>query len=125
MCYIVQAFVQCTTFAVNYVGHPFNTSIKENRGLYNGLWYMTVFLFVVTFDLVPGLNENFGLVALPRHIQIHLVLLASIVYNLSYALEVGLRKWVPARMPPLKGYMAHADEIARLQNGAALSKKHN
>lgn len=49
-----QAVIQVCTFAVNYVGHPFNTSIRENRGLYSGLYYMTIFLTVVTFEVVPG-----------------------------------------------------------------------
>lgn len=35
------------TFAVNYVGHPFNSSLVENRGLFNSLRISAAFLFVV------------------------------------------------------------------------------
>ncbi len=54
------------TFAVNYVGHPFNTSIRENTGLFNCLRTSSAFLFLVTFELVPGLNGSIGMVAIPE-----------------------------------------------------------
>lgn len=34
---VMYSDLQLMTFAVNYVGHPFNTSILENRGLFNCL----------------------------------------------------------------------------------------
>ena len=46
--------LQLSTFTVNYVGHPFNSSIRENRGMFNSVRVMAVFLFVIVFDFVPG-----------------------------------------------------------------------
>ena len=34
VCFLVNWVIQITTFAVNYVGHPFNTALADNRGLY-------------------------------------------------------------------------------------------
>ena len=33
VCFLVNWIVQLTTFGVNYIGHPFNTSLKDNKGL--------------------------------------------------------------------------------------------
>lgn len=33
VCFLVNWIVQLTTFAVNYIGHPFNTSLADNKGL--------------------------------------------------------------------------------------------
>ncbi len=46
--------LQLSTFTVNYMGHPFNNSISENRIMYNVLKWMAVFLVVVLFDVIPG-----------------------------------------------------------------------
>ena len=51
---LLTACLQLSTFGVNYVGHPFNSSITENKGMYACLVYMFVFLGVITFDIVPG-----------------------------------------------------------------------
>jgi hypothetical protein len=47
-------FLQLSTFTVNYVGHPFNNSISENKVMFNVLKWMSVFLIVVLFNLIPG-----------------------------------------------------------------------
>jgi len=36
------------------VGHPFNNSISENKVMFNVLKWMSVFLIVVLFNLIPG-----------------------------------------------------------------------
>jgi cation-transporting ATPase 13A1 len=33
VCFLVNWIVQLTTFGVNYIGHPFNTSLQDNKGL--------------------------------------------------------------------------------------------
>jgi hypothetical protein len=52
--------VQLTTFAVNYVGHPFNESITENSGMFNSVKWAACFLLVLVMELVPSLNERWG-----------------------------------------------------------------
>ncbi len=56
---------QLATFAANYVGHPFNASLWENKGLYTCLCYMSTFLVFVTLDIIPPFNAYVGLVSLP------------------------------------------------------------
>lgn len=50
--------VQLTTFAVNYVGHPFNESLADNKGMSNSLRMSSMFLLVVVLEAVPQLNER-------------------------------------------------------------------
>ncbi len=45
---------QLSTFTVNYMGHPFNNAITEDRKMFNVLKYMALFLLVVLFEVVPG-----------------------------------------------------------------------
>ena len=34
VCFLVNWVIQITTFSVNYVGHPFNTALQDNKGLF-------------------------------------------------------------------------------------------
>ncbi|KAF5843111.1 HAD-like domain-containing protein [Dunaliella salina] len=56
--YMVEAMVQLSTFTVNYMGHPFNNSISENKIMFNVLKWMAIFLGVVLFNLVPGNQKS-------------------------------------------------------------------
>mmetsp|Transcript_1806 Transcript_1806/g.2786 ORF Transcript_1806/g.2786 Transcript_1806/m.2786 type:complete len:204 (+) Transcript_1806:1-612(+) len=103
--YFVEAFIQLSTFTVNYMGHPFNNSISENRIMSNTLKYMAVYLCVVLFDLVPGLGGWFGMVPIPNHMRIQLVLIAAAAFSFNWTLEHTLRRVFPAAIPPEKGYM--------------------
>ncbi|GLC43701.1 hypothetical protein PLESTB_000409700 [Pleodorina starrii] len=126
VCYLVQAVVQMMTFAVNYVGHPFNTSIVENRNLYNSLRISAAFLFVVATELLPGLNSSFGMVTIPQHIKVQLVGLSFGAFLLTWHLERILRALFPAPVPPTKGYQSYAADLKRLRipgAGAAEDKK--
>lgn len=58
VCYLVEQTVQLSTFAVNYIGHPFNTSLQQNPGMRTSLTYSSLFLLVLIAELVPALNER-------------------------------------------------------------------
>jgi cation-transporting ATPase 13A1 len=58
ICYLVQQIVQLTTFAVNYVGHPFNTSLTQNAGMIKSLRYSGCFLALLVSEAVMPLNER-------------------------------------------------------------------
>lgn len=49
MLYILHSS-QIMTFAVNYVGHPFNNSIAENKGMYAILQYSAIGYCVLVLD---------------------------------------------------------------------------
>jgi cation-transporting ATPase 13A1 len=58
ICYLVQQIVQLNTFAVNYVGHPFNTSLTQNAGMIKSLRYSGCFLALLVSEAVMPLNER-------------------------------------------------------------------
>ena len=62
VCYVIQFIIQLTTFAVNYQGHPFNSSITETKGFFNMLKWSYVFIAIVIYDLF-GLGKAFSLVS--------------------------------------------------------------
>jgi magnesium-transporting ATPase (P-type) len=62
-CLTAFSFCQVATFAVNYVGHPFNASITENKPFYYALLSAGVFFWVVSAP-VPG-NSTSALRAHP------------------------------------------------------------
>lgn len=50
--------VQLTTFGVNYVGHPFNSGLSENKGMLSSLRYSGCFLALLISEAVPPLNDR-------------------------------------------------------------------
>ncbi|KAF8062935.1 PDR2 [Scenedesmus sp. PABB004] len=120
VCYLVQQAMQLTTFAVNYVGHPFNTSLADNAGMAKSLRGSAAFLGVLVLEWFPPLNESFGLVPIPLHLRAALAAGVAAVVVSTFAWEHGLRAAFPAPRPPPKGYLAHgpALERARRQRGA-------
>ncbi|KAG2431042.1 hypothetical protein HYH02_013473 [Chlamydomonas schloesseri] len=123
VCYIVQAVVQMMTFAVNYVGHPFNSSLVENRGLYTSLRISAAFLFVVATEVVPDINNAIGMVPIPENIKIQLILLCFAAFVGTWHLERILRGLFPAPIPPAKGYQVYAADVKRLQRAGVIRKK--
>jgi cation-transporting ATPase 13A1 len=64
VCFLVNYQVQLTTFAVNYIGHPFNTSVFENKYMANMLKYGTLLFVVLALDILPGFSSGFSLVSI-------------------------------------------------------------
>ena len=102
---------QLSTFGVNYVGHPFNSSIRENRGMYLCLFYGGCFLALITFDVIPGLSSTFGLVPIPNHIRTQLVVLCLAAFAFNFFLEHTMRALFPAPKPPAKGYQMYGKQL--------------
>ncbi|GAX79126.1 hypothetical protein CEUSTIGMA_g6566.t1 [Chlamydomonas eustigma] len=116
VCYLVELGVQLTTFGVNYVGHPFNSSIRENRGMYFCLLYGSIFLTLITFDVIPGLSYTFGLVPIPNHIRAQLVGLSLGAFSFNFFLEHTMRNMFPASKPPIKGYMIYSKQLKSVKS---------
>eukprot|EP00775_Hariotina_reticulata_P005162 gene5162-5400_t len=111
VCYLVQQIVQLTTFAVNYVGHPFMTGIVENQGMQKSLTMSGGFLLLLMSELMPPLNESFGLVAIPVDLRIYLMIGAVLVIASTFIWEHLLRRLFPAPKPPSKGYMVYPRQL--------------
>uniref|UniRef100_UPI00398F3826 endoplasmic reticulum transmembrane helix translocase n=1 Tax=Pristiophorus japonicus TaxID=55135 RepID=UPI00398F3826 len=67
--YIMSMAMQMATFAINYKGHPFMESLRENKPL---LWSIVVSGLAIVGLLVgssPEFNQQFGLVEIPTQLK--------------------------------------------------------
>ncbi|XP_067876984.1 manganese-transporting ATPase 13A1 [Heterodontus francisci] len=68
--YIMSMSMQMATFAINYKGHPFMESLRENKPL---LWSIVISGLAIVGLLTgssPEFNEQFGLVEIPTELKI-------------------------------------------------------
>lgn len=64
--FLLENIMQLFVFLVNYQGHPFMQSIKENKLLYYGFIASFTFMFMLSWEIIPPLNRMMDLVALPN-----------------------------------------------------------
>ncbi|WOL01814.1 putative manganese-transporting ATPase PDR2 [Canna indica] len=112
--YMVNMMIQVATFAVNYMGHPFNQSIPENKPFKIALFAAVGFFTVITSDLFRDLNDWLKLEPLPEGMRGKLMLWATLMFLGCYGWERMLRWAFPGRMPAWR---------RRQQAAAALDKK--
>nr|SVE74947.1 EOG090X00J5 [Daphnia dolichocephala] len=60
--YIISMALQVSTIAVNYRGHPFMESLKENRVLLYSLVGTGSFILGLVLGIMPEINQGFGIV---------------------------------------------------------------
>ncbi|GLU21393.1 hypothetical protein SLE2022_375350 [Rubroshorea leprosula] len=97
--YMVSMMLQVATFAVNYMGHPFNQSISENKPFLYALGAAVGFFTVITSDLFRGLNDWLKLVPLPVGLRDKLLLWALLMFLSCYSWERLLRWAFPGKIP--------------------------
>ncbi|MBA0783340.1 hypothetical protein Gotri_001070 [Gossypium trilobum] len=97
--YMVSMMLQVATFAVNYMGHPFNQSIPENKPFLYALGAAAGFFVVITSDLFRDLNDWLSLVPLPVGLRDKLLLWALLMFLCCYAWERLLRWAFPGKIP--------------------------
>lgn len=100
--YMVSMMIQVATFAVNYMGHPFNQSISENKPFKIALFGAVVFFTVITSDLFRDLNDWLKLVPLPRELRDKVLIWAALMFVGCYTWERFLRWAFPGKMPTVK-----------------------
>lgn len=100
---------------MNYAGHPFVSSIHENKLLYRSLVVSGWFWLILVVGIIPGLAELLEMVAIPLPLQGKMCYLAMIDMVVTYGCEWGLKRMFPAPLPPLKGYMVHKRELKQLE----------
>lgn len=97
--YMVSMMIQVATFAVNYMGHPFNQSVTENKPFLYALLAAVGFFTVITSDLLRDLNDWLRLVPLPRGLRNKLLLWAFLMFLVCYTWE-QLSRWAfPGKIP--------------------------
>ncbi|KAG0569601.1 hypothetical protein KC19_6G101700 [Ceratodon purpureus] len=95
--FMASMMIQVATFAVNYIGHPFNQSILENKPFFYYLSLAAIFFTAVLSDLFRGLNDWLRLVPLPKPFGHQLLLMAFGMVVSCYVLEHSLRWLFPAK----------------------------
>ncbi|XP_062026256.1 probable manganese-transporting ATPase PDR2 [Rosa rugosa] len=100
--YMVSMMLQVATFAVNYMGHPFNQSISENKPFLYALVSAVGFFTVITSDVFRNLNDSLKLVPLPLGLRDKLLTWALLMYLGCYSWERFLRWAFPGKVPSWK-----------------------
>ncbi|KAK8794600.1 hypothetical protein WA158_001581 [Blastocystis sp. Blastoise] len=85
--YILSTYIQMVIFLVNYRGHPFMQSIKENKYIFYSLIVGFIFTFTISLEIIPGFNSYLDLVQLPNS-QFKQTLNIYMVYDLLLSLVV-------------------------------------
>ncbi|KAM6579075.1 hypothetical protein CsatB_030912 [Cannabis sativa] len=107
--YMVNMMLQVATFAVNYMGHPFNQSVSENKPFLYALLSAVGFFVVITSDLFRGLNDSLKLVPLPEGLRNKLLGWALLMFLTCYSWERFLRWAFPGKIPEWKKRQRHAE----------------
>ncbi|KAK7841310.1 putative manganese-transporting atpase pdr2 [Quercus suber] len=100
--YMVSMMIQVATFAVNYMGHPFNQSVSENKPFLYALLAAVGFFTVIASDLFRDLNDWLKLVPLPVGLRNKLLIWALLMYLACYSWERFLRWAFPGKVPAWK-----------------------
>lgn len=66
--FLLENILQLYVFLVNYQGHPFMQSIRENKLLCYGFVISFAFMFLLSWEVIPPLNRMMDLVPLPSRI---------------------------------------------------------
>ncbi|MED6170958.1 putative manganese-transporting ATPase pdr2 [Stylosanthes scabra] len=106
--YMVSMMLQVATFAVNYMGHPFNQSISENKPFRYALIAAVVFFTAITSDVFRDLNDWLKLVPLPVGLRDKLLIWAFLMFLICYSWERLLRWAFPGKIPAWKKRQRHA-----------------
>ncbi|CAN0914021.1 Probable manganese-transporting ATPase PDR2 [Linum grandiflorum] len=97
--YMVSMMLQVATFAVNYMGHPFNQSVMENKPFLYAILGAGGFFTVITSDLFRDLNDWLKLVPLPPGLRNKLLIWALVTYFACYSWDRLLRWAFPGKVP--------------------------
>ena len=67
--YMISMTLQLATFAINYRGHPFMESLKENKALMYSLSGTGTFIVLLALGWLPEVSEQFGIVDFPPDVS--------------------------------------------------------
>jgi cation-transporting ATPase 13A1 len=116
VCFLANFAIQTMTFAVNYVGKPFNTPLLENKMFAMSVRWSVAMFVLLSLDIVPGLAAWFSLVSMTWRFKLQMVGLSWLAAVACAGIEHGARTAFPAALPPEKGGLrparavrAHAD----------------
>lgn len=67
--YLICMGLQVSTFAVNYKGHPFMESLRENRLLLYSILASSSVVLCLALNLVPDLQSAFQIIDFPDDVR--------------------------------------------------------
>jgi len=67
--YMISMSLQVATFAINYRGHPYMESMRENKALLYSLVSTGSFIVLLALGWSPELGEQFGIVDFPAEFR--------------------------------------------------------
>ncbi|OMH79691.1 Manganese-transporting ATPase 4 [Zancudomyces culisetae] len=85
--YLLSLSQQISTFAINYQGHPFRESIRENTYLFRGLASVGMLVIVCATEMFPSLNVMLKLVDMPEIFRNQLVFTILLDFAGAYLIE--------------------------------------
>ncbi|XP_033096943.1 manganese-transporting ATPase 13A1-like [Anneissia japonica] len=71
--YIISMSLQLSTFAVNYKGHPFMESLRENKPLLFSIIFSAVGIISLVSGMVPDLSHQFEIIDFPEDFRLILI----------------------------------------------------
>lgn len=63
--------LQVSTFAVNYKGHPFMESLRENRLLMYAIMTSSTVVMSLALGVIPDLLQTFEIIEFPDDVSEH------------------------------------------------------
>lgn len=73
--YLICMGLQVSTFAVNYKGHPFMESLRENRLLMYSILASSGVVLCLALNLIPDLQSAFQIIDFPNDVSLRFELL--------------------------------------------------
>ena len=96
--YLVSFIIQVATFAVNYVGEPYNSSIFRNRSLISLLAISLGTIVLIVSGVSEDANAMFELVPLPPEMKALIGAGGAVTWILCLAVETTARNAFPERV---------------------------
>lgn len=89
--YLICMGLQVSTFAVNYKGHPFMESLRENRLLLYSILASSGVVMCLALNLIPDVQDMFQIIDFPDDVRtFRFVAKARIyIYNFSFNSSSG------------------------------------
>lgn len=108
VCFLTNFAIQTMTFAVNYVGKPWTTSLSDNTMFALSVRWSVGMYVLLSLDLLDGLNSWFSLVPLPRELKYKAIVLGGLAAFSCRLIENTARNMFPCEVPLEKGGTLHA-----------------
>jgi len=90
--FVLTTSMQLSTFATNYVGHPYMESLMENKSLFRCIVGCAIVAFITAAELVPPFNSFIQLVPFPAGFKFKLLVVMILDYILAHGVERLCRK---------------------------------